>query len=234
MTFSSSDTLFPPPWSPGAVGEAGKRLVDLLVGTVLALLAVPVLAVLVPSVMVSLRTWRPLFVQDRVGRGGRLFKIVKLRTLPASVATDADKYSLTVLRLTGLGRFLRATHLDELPQLFLVPLGRMSLVGPRPEMPRLAAGFDPSFAAERARIRPGCTGLWQVSEDAGRLIAEVPQYDRFYLRYRSARLDAWILLRTVLVVVSGTRRARLADVPVWVAASRVQQARVDQGVVIDA
>lgn len=234
MTLSSSDALSRSPWSPGSAGEVGKRLVDLVAGTVLGILAVPVLAVLVPAVMVSLRTWRPLFVQDRVGRGGRLFKIVKLRTLPASVAADADKYSLTALRLTGLGRFLRATHLDELPQLFLVLLGRMSLVGPRPEMPRLAAGFDPSFAAERSRVRPGCTGLWQVSEDAGKLIAEVPQYDRFYLRYRSARLDAWILLRTVLVVVSGARRARLADVPVRVATTRVQHARLDQGVVIDA
>lgn len=206
---------------PALGGEAAKRALDVLLGTVLSVAVLPVVAAMVVAVMVTLRTWRPLFVHHRVGAGGRLFRIVKLRTLPLTTPTDADKYALGDVPMSRLGRFLRATHLDELPQLFLVPFGRMSLVGPRPEMPRLAAHFDPTFASERSRVRPGCTGLWQVSADAGRLIAEAPHYDWYYLRHRSLRLDGWILWRTFRMLLPGGRRARLADVPAW-AVARVE------------
>ncbi|MDP9074298.1 MAG: sugar transferase, partial [Actinomycetota bacterium] len=162
------------PASLGWGQEVAKRAFDLAVAAILLVITFPVMVVLAVAVMVSLRTWRPIFVHERVGRQGRRIKVPKLRTLPVTAPTDTDKYALAAVRTTRLGRALRASHFDELPQLVLVLAGRMSLVGPRPEMPRLASRFDSSFAAARTSLRPGCTGLWQVSVDADKLICEVP------------------------------------------------------------
>lgn len=197
------------------MGGAAKRSLDVVLGTILALLALPTILILSVVVCISLRTFRPFFLQNRVGFRGRPFTIVKLRTLPLHAPPAADKYTIAAtVRTTRVGRLLRATHLDELPQLLLVPLGRMSLVGPRPEMPELLAGFDESFVAARLRVRPGCTGLWQVSVDAGRLIGEAPEYDLYYLRHAGVRLDAWVLWRSLVLVTRG-RAVSCADVPLW-------------------
>jgi len=189
-----------------------KRFTDVVAGSVLALLAVPVIAALAVATAWSLRC-SPFFVQQRVGRDGRLFRFWKLRTLPKTAPAYADKYAIRDIAVPRLGRFLRATHLDELPQLFLVPLGRMSLVGPRPEMPQLHDGADPGFARARTSIRPGCTGLWQVSVDYHRLIWESPQYDLFYIRHAGLRLDLWILWRTATTMLGLGRPVALGDVP---------------------
>jgi lipopolysaccharide/colanic/teichoic acid biosynthesis glycosyltransferase len=188
-----------------------KRLLDLVVGVPLALLVIPVVVGLALVMLVSLRTW-PFFVQRRVGRGGRLFRIVKLRTLPRSAPRHADKTVIAAVLTTRAGRYLRGTHLDELPQIFLVVSGRMSLVGPRPEMPQLMGNFDPVEARLRTTVRPGCTGVWQVSGDAGRQIYEVPQYDRAYLVHARASLDLFLLWSTLRCMLHSTcarpRRAR--------------------------
>jgi lipopolysaccharide/colanic/teichoic acid biosynthesis glycosyltransferase len=189
-------------------------LVDAVLGTVLVLVALPVILLLSVAVSFSFRTWRPFFLQKRVGRRGKPFTIIKLRTLPVNAPPTADKYTIATVETTRLGRLLRATHLDELPQLFLVPLGRMSLVGPRPEMPGLLASFDQSFVVARSRVRPGCTGLWQISVDAGRLIGEAPEYDLYYLQHAGVRLDAWVLWRSLVFVMSG-RAVSFAEIPVW-------------------
>lgn len=209
---------------PPVKGGAAKRVVDVVLGTVLVLLALPVIVLLSLGVCLSLRTWRPFFLQKRIGRGGRPFTIVKLRTLPLHAPPAADKYTIARVQTTRFGRLLRATHLDELPQLVLVPLGRMSLVGPRPEMPGLLASFDQSFVTARSRVRPGCTGLWQISVDAERLIGEAPEYDLYYLRHGGVRLDVWVLWRSVLLVL-GSRPASWADVPRW--AQRRSRVRAD-------
>jgi hypothetical protein len=119
---------------------------------------------------------------------------------------------------TRFGRFIRATHLDELPQLFLVVSGRMSLVGPRPEMEAVAATFDPEFMEERMRIRPGCTGLWQVSKAADHLIGEAPEYDCYYVHNNCIRLDLWILWRTAIQLLPNVDGVTLDDVPRWTTA----------------
>lgn len=191
-----------------------KRLLDVVAGTVLAVAALPLIVVGAVAVCVSLRTRRPFFCQRRVGRHGRPFTVLKLRTLPLGAPAAVDKYALGAVATTRLGQFLRATHLDELPQLLLVPVGRMSLVGPRPEMTWLAASFDAEFVAARSAVRPGCTGLWQIGAAAGRLIGEAPEYDLQYLHHRSARLDVWILWKSVLVMAGG-KRVTCADVPRW-------------------
>jgi lipopolysaccharide/colanic/teichoic acid biosynthesis glycosyltransferase len=195
--------------------ERQKRLVDLTLGMVVAVLALPVIGVLAIGAAVSLRAW-PFFVQPRLGRASRVFRMVKIRTLPPSTPPSMDKYFVRQVETTRFGRLLRMTHLDELPQLLLIPGGRMSLVGPRPEMPELAGTIDPGFMAARTAIRPGCTGLWQVSADAGKLIAESPEYDLFYLRRGGLRLDLWILWRTIWSFLPWTRRiGSCEDVPAW-------------------
>lgn len=188
-----------------------KRVVDLTVGTVLAIVVLPVIAALALGAAVSLRTW-PFFVQDRVGRRGRSFRMVKIRTLPVSAPARATKYEVRDIPLPRFCRFLRTSHLDELPQLLLVPIGRMSLVGPRPEMPSLAATYDHRFLTARTSMRPGCTGLWQVSVDAVRLIDEIPDYDLYYVRQADLRLDLWVYWHTVRSFLPWAEPITLEDV----------------------
>lgn len=96
-----------------------------------------------------------------------------------------------------------------------MPFGRLSLVGPRPEMPNLHERMAQRFAEVRTSVKPGCTGLWQVGADAGRLILETPQYDLFYLAHANLRLDVWILWRTALLVSGVGRPVELDAVPRW-------------------
>lgn len=217
---------WPPPTDGGPAATAAslryangwvKRLLDLVVGVALSIMTAPVIAVLAIGSAASLRTW-PLFVQERLGRDGRLFRFVKVRSLPANTRPDADKYTLAGVSTTRWGRFIRSTHLDELPQVWLVVTGRMSMIGPRPEMPALARTFDPAFVDERLAVRPGITGPWQVSTAVVGLIGEAPEYDRFYLAHASLRLDAWLSLRTIGGLLGG-RPLSLESFPAWASSS---------------
>jgi lipopolysaccharide/colanic/teichoic acid biosynthesis glycosyltransferase len=191
-----------------------KRGVDIVVGTVLAVIALPLIVVLAIGAAVTLRAW-PIFVQDRLGKDGRTFRFPKVRTLPPDTAASTDKYSLSGVRIPTYGRLLRRTHLDELPQLLLVPFGLMSLVGPRPEMPEVAARYPADFVAERTSVRPGCTCLWQLSDSANGLIYEAPEYDRAYLRHSGPLLDAWILYRTARAWLPKSSAIELGELPAW-------------------
>jgi lipopolysaccharide/colanic/teichoic acid biosynthesis glycosyltransferase len=197
---------------PSAITRAGKRAIDLVVGIPLALLALPLILVLGVGSAVTLRAW-PLFVQRRVGKRGREFPFVKLRTLPPTAPTAVDKYHLDGVRIPAFCRFLRHRHLDELPQLLLVPIGWMSLVGPRPEMPAVLARYPAEFASARSCVRPGCTGLWQVSTSVSMLICEAPEYDLAYVSRGSVRLDIWILARTFRVCLPRARYIEMRDIP---------------------
>jgi lipopolysaccharide/colanic/teichoic acid biosynthesis glycosyltransferase len=200
-----------------------KRSVDVVVGTFLAIVALPFMVVLAIGCAISLRAW-PIFVQRRVGKDGREFRLPKLRTLPKSAPTAVDKYALDGTDIPTFCRLLRRAHIDELPQLFVVPLGRMSLVGPRPEMPTLLARYPSDFAAERARVRPGCTGLWQISVASGMLIYETPEFDLTYIENRGLRLDAWIMYRTLRMWATGRGAIDFADIPHWVCSGSVTAA----------
>lgn len=195
-----------------------KRVVDVSLGIVLATAALPVILATAVASAVMFRAW-PFFVQHRVGRDGETFRFVKLRTLPPDAPRYADKYTVGRLQLPGFASALRRRKIDELPQLLLVPLGRMSLVGPRPEMPSLHAILETRFAAARTHVRPGCTGLWQISDRCHLLIGEAPEFDEFYLRHHCVRLDVWILVRTIGVLL-GARQITLADVPTWAVRTR--------------
>jgi lipopolysaccharide/colanic/teichoic acid biosynthesis glycosyltransferase len=190
-----------------------KRCIDLVLGTSLAVLALPVITLLA---VVGAMVWRanPFFVQERIGRGGAPYRVWKLRSLPVAAPAYADKYALGSVPIPPYGRLLRRLHLDELPQLFHAVSGRMSLVGPRPEMAFLHEQMPTEFAAERVSVRPGITGLWQVSPALAGLILEAPEYDRAYIAAQSVRLDTWILFRTALKAV-GAEPVALHEVPAW-------------------
>jgi lipopolysaccharide/colanic/teichoic acid biosynthesis glycosyltransferase len=183
----------------------GKRAFDIVVGTMMAIVAIPLIIVLAIGSAIAFRAW-PIFVHRRTGRFGRPFSFPKIRSLPPTAPRAADKYVILLgVETNAFGRFLRRTHLDELPQLFLVPFGRLSLVGPRPEMPELADKYPTSFAVARTRVRPGCTGLWQISKASDGLIPENPQYDDAYVANVSWRLDLWVLIRSLRVLFGATK-----------------------------
>lgn len=191
-----------------------KRLFDLAFATPLAIVTLPLVLFLAIGSAISFRAW-PFFTQIRLGHHGKEFRFLKIRSLPVDAPTAADKYALSAVRNTKFGSFLRKLHLDELPQLWLVIWGTMTLVGPRPEMPGLAATFDPDFVAERVTVKPGCTGLWQVSIASAGLIGENPEYDRLYLTNPSLRLDLWIVARTMLATLGAAPLASIEAVPYW-------------------
>jgi lipopolysaccharide/colanic/teichoic acid biosynthesis glycosyltransferase len=142
-----------------------------------------------------------LFVQKRVGRNGELFNIYKFR----SMYTNAPMYDFSPassydLRITRIGRFIRQTSLDELPQLMNVFLGNMSLVGPRPEMPFIVQEYTHEYR-QRLQVLPGITGLWQISADRAFRIHENIQYDLYYIRNRGFFMDIAILIHTLFFAI---------------------------------
>lgn len=189
------------------------RSLEWVVALVLAVATVPVLVVLA-AVSALVYRCSPVFVHERLGRHGRRFAFVKIRTLPPDMARYAAKHAIDEVHVPWVMRLIRRTHLDELPQLWLVVSGHLSLVGPRAEMAALHERIPPVAAAERLSVRPGVTGLWQVSAHCDGLICDRVEYDRLYVRHRNPLLDLWILWRTVQKVLLG-RRIHLFEVPQW-------------------
>jgi lipopolysaccharide/colanic/teichoic acid biosynthesis glycosyltransferase len=204
--------LFDPAHLPSPAARRRKRALDLVLGTVLALLAAPVILLLALVSACALRT-SPFFVQRRPGTGDSDFRIVKLRTLPKSFPHQAVKPELSGSPIPRFGAWLRRTHLDELPQLFEVVAGRMSLVGPRPRLSDDVERVDPGYDRLRRTVPPGCSGLWQISVVGDGTATGGPAYDLFYLRNVSVRLDLWILVRTMGQLLGLAPRVALGDVP---------------------
>jgi exopolysaccharide biosynthesis polyprenyl glycosylphosphotransferase len=181
---------------------AMKRLLDFSLATIFIAILSPL--VLLIGLFIKLDSPGPiLFKQKRVGLRGKEFSFYKFR----SMYLDAPKYARTPSdasdpRITKVGRWLRRTSLDELPQLFNVFRGDMSLVGPRPEMPFIVATYG---ALERHRLeaKPGITGVWQISAVRGEPIHANIEYDLFYLENRSLLLDIAIIIKTILSVTRG-------------------------------
>jgi lipopolysaccharide/colanic/teichoic acid biosynthesis glycosyltransferase len=196
-----------------------RRALDIVVSAILLVLALPVIVIAAVGSAVSLRAL-PFFVQHRVGRDGQLFTFIKVRTLPPDTPAYIDKHQLDARRIPPFCALLRRLHLDELPQLALVLVGRMSLVGPRPEMAVLHDELPTDFARLRTSVRPGCTGLWQISHGCTGLISNTPKYDSFYLRQRTLRFDLWVVGRTALKMTGLKGTVSLDDVPAWVLSDR--------------
>jgi lipopolysaccharide/colanic/teichoic acid biosynthesis glycosyltransferase len=195
--------------SPRRLGIYGiiRTAADYSAACVLAALLAPVIAVL--ALLVKRASPGPVFyTQTRLGLNGRPFQIWKLRTMShnCEAVTGPVWASLNDTRVTPIGRILRDTHLDELPQLWNVLRGEMSLIGPRPERPEIARRIEaavPGFHL-RLQIKPGLTGLAQLRLPADQDIAFVPRklaQDLHYLQHQGALLDLYILLSTAFHVL---------------------------------
>jgi lipopolysaccharide/colanic/teichoic acid biosynthesis glycosyltransferase len=203
--------------------EVLKRLVDASLAVALLVLLAPVLVVC--ALLVALDSPGPvLYRQERVGEGGRRFAFLKFRSMHVNVdsqvhaaytrdfiagtaarRSDGEKQLFKLLndpRVTRVGYWLRRFSLDELPQLWNVVRGDMSLVGPRPPVPYEVEHYLPAHM-ERLLVKPGITGLWQVSGRNKTTFEEMVALDVEYIRERSLRLDALILLKTVPVALLG-------------------------------
>jgi lipopolysaccharide/colanic/teichoic acid biosynthesis glycosyltransferase len=201
--------LFDRPLRLRLVYAAVKTLVDVLTGLAGSILAV----LLTPAVWLWYRLGRPedrgpvFYVQERIGLRGRPFRMVKFRTMRVDAEADGPVWArVGDDRVTRLGRLLRSTHLDELPQFFNVLRREMSLIGPRPERPvfvRLLGRAIPYFD-RRHLVRPGVTG-WAVVRfgysDSIRDKWIIHEHDLYYLKHRSVLLDLEIAARTVLVML---------------------------------
>ena len=198
-------------------GGIATRIVDLILATLLLILVLPLMAAC--ALMVALSSPGPLlFRQGRIGANGKEFPCLKFRTM----AVDADLVIGEILgscaqshkewfelqklrrdpRVTPGGRFLRRYCLDELPQLFNVLAGHMSIVGPRPIVADEIRRYGSNFS-DYCSVKPGLTGLWQVSGRHALSYEQRVQLDTQYARSKSIRLDLWILLMTLPIVLLG-------------------------------
>jgi lipopolysaccharide/colanic/teichoic acid biosynthesis glycosyltransferase len=173
------------------------RLFDILGSLIILVCALPVMVIF--GLLVKLTSRGPvLYRQERVGKGGVIFTLYKFRTM----IDDAERYIGPVLasrddeRITSVGRFLRCMRLDELPQLYNILRGDMSLVGPRPERPYFVAR-DKALQGARLTVKPGLTGLAQVRSFYDLKPAHKVRYDYLYIQNRSLLLNIYILLRTI-------------------------------------
>lgn len=199
----------------GIYARSLKRALDFLAAILLLPVMIPVIFCL--ALIVARDGHSPFFLQNRIGRGGRIFVIVKLRTMVPDAADillshlkDSPKAAaewgrtqklINDPRITRFGRVLRKLSLDELPQIWNVLIGQMSFVGPRPmltEQQRLYPG------QVYYRLRPGITGPWQVSGRHETEFAHRARYDRQYAETISFRTDVRLLLRTTSVVLRAT------------------------------
>lgn len=189
-----------------------KRVADLLIAMVSLVLLLPLLGLIALAILVD--SGRPiLFRAERIGRGGRRFKMYKFRTMtPDAAARLPQLQHLNVAegmvkipndpRVTPVGRWLRRFSLDEFPQLWNVIRGDMSLIGPRPHDPREVQQTDEVFHT-RFAMRPGLTGLWQVRARNHPSLSLRVYYDLRYVAEWSLLLDLWIACLTVPVVLRG-------------------------------
>lgn len=192
-----------------------KRLIDILL--VLATSPVVLLTIIILAVLVARDGYNPIYQQRRVGKSGRVFTMWKLRTMvpraeemlesylstdPGARAEWNETQKLKVdPRITALGRFLRRSSLDELPQLFNVLKGDMSIVGPRPMMPEQQILYPGSCYYA---LRPGVTGLWQISARNKSTFADRAKFDTAYNHSLSLKTDTMVIWATVGVVLRGT------------------------------
>ncbi|MCM2535829.1 sugar transferase [Neobacillus pocheonensis] len=188
-----------------------KRLIDIM-GASFGIILLSFLFIII-AILIKLEDpkGRVFFSQKRIGLNGKEFKMYKFR----SMVSNAEEKLAELLkyneisgamfkmkddpRITKVGKFIRKTSIDELPQLFNVLKGEMSLVGPRPPLPREVADYS-DYDKQRLMVTPGCTGLWQVSGRNSLSFEEMVGLDINYIRNRSILFDIKIILKTVLVL----------------------------------
>jgi undecaprenyl phosphate N,N'-diacetylbacillosamine 1-phosphate transferase len=182
----------------------GKRALDLAIALPILLLTAPLLAIV--AVLVRVDSQGPiLFLQDRLGRNGSTFRAYKFRTMTDRPRVPNKEIYGRDAEVTRIGYWLRRFKIDELPQLFNVLSGEMSIVGPRPALPRQIEEYD-EHSRRRLLVRPGLTGLAQVNGNTYLSWPERWDWDVAYVERLSLGLDVAILLRTIGVVLRGEER----------------------------
>ena len=189
---------------------AAKRITNLGIGAIVLLLSLPLWALV--ALVIKLDGKGPVFYrQKRVGWGGKTFELIKFRTMRMDAEKDGAQWATKKdPRVTRIGRFLRVTRLDELPQLWNVVKGEMALVGPRPERPEFVEQLVEKipFYEQRHLVPPGLTGWAQIKYPYGASVADARnklQYDLYYVRHMSLAFDFEIMFRTIPLVMKGSR-----------------------------
>lgn len=192
------------------VFERAKRVTDVVISALTLLVALPLMTL--AGIAIWLGDRGPVFfVQTRIGRNHVPFDVIKLRTMRSSDGNGPRYTQRGDTRITRVGRWLRATRFDELPQLWNVLRGEMSLIGPRAEWDKLVADYERQIPCYGFRhlVRPGITGWAQVNYPYGASVEDTLrklEYDLYYIRHFSFRLDATIVLKTVHVMLLGKGR----------------------------
>lgn len=189
-----------------------KRTFDLVVGSVVVVMLIPILPLI--AFMIKLDSRGPVFFrQNRVGRDSRIFKFYKFRSMVHRAdecrgdLTQQNEQEGPVFkirsdpRITSVGRFLRRSSMDEIPQMFNVLKGDMSIVGPRPPLPGEVANYQP-WHMGRLSVKPGITCLWQISGRSQIGFNEWMRLDMEYLKTRSFKTDLLIFLKTIPAVIA--------------------------------
>jgi exopolysaccharide biosynthesis polyprenyl glycosylphosphotransferase len=200
--------IFSEGFSKSRLQNLAKRLLDVVLAAAGLVLALPLMLLIGAAVKLSSKG-PALYAQQRVGVDGRVFVLRKFRSMhvDAERETGAVWAQANDSRVTPLGRFMRRTRLDELPQLWNVLCGHMSFVGPRPERPEFVSDLtrEIPFYGQRHTVRPGLTGWAQVRYTYGASVEDAMQklqYDLFYIKNRSLALDLFILAKTVKTVLT--------------------------------
>ena len=179
-----------------------KNSIEFIFCLILLMLAVPICILACIAIYIELRV-NPIYTQKRVGLNGRVFKIYKLRSMYIDAEKDGPKWaSENDERITKVGRIIRKTRIDELPQLVNILKRDMSFIGPRPERPELIEEFlknIPDFN-DRLLVKPGITGWAQVNGGYSLTPKEKLEFDKYYIQNRGFKLDLLILLKTIIVI----------------------------------
>lgn len=185
--------------------DTAKRIMDITLSLVGLLISLPVIAVSVIAIKLETRG-SAIYKQKRVGRDGRLFVIYKLRSMFMDAEKDGEQWArVNDPRVTLVGKFIRKTRIDELPQLINILKGDMSIVGPRPERPYFVREFSrqiPNFT-DRLLVKPGLTGLAQISGGYDLTPLEKFYLDMRYIEKRCLLLDIKIILKTARILITG-------------------------------
>ena len=179
-----------------------KSSIEFIFSLLLLIIVVPICILACIAIYVELRV-NPIYTQKRVGLNGRVFKIYKLRSMYIDAEKDGPKWaSENDERITKVGRIIRKTRIDELPQLVNILKRDMSFIGPRPERPELIEEFlknIPDFN-DRLLVKPGITGWAQVNGGYSLTPKEKLEFDKYYIQNRGFKLDLLILLKTIIVI----------------------------------
>jgi len=189
----------------GNLYDRFKRIMDILLALIGLVIGLPLIIIF--GIAIAIESPGGIFyTQDRVGKDGKIFKIYKLRSMVSNAEENGAQWAKKDdPRVTRVGNFIRKTRIDEIPQLFNVLKGDMSIIGPRPERPIFTEKFNeeiPGFK-NRLKVKPGLTGWAQVNGGYDLTPREKWELDMYYIENRGFKLDSLIILKTIKVILTG-------------------------------